>query len=93
MTFEGIDRDMLGEPYSASLPLAEALDPAADIVLAHSMADEPLPRDHGFPLRAIVPGMIGVSAEPPPLNPSTLPALSPPACASSLPRLTGRPAR
>ncbi|KXX81057.1 Sulfite oxidase, mitochondrial [Madurella mycetomatis] len=46
------------EAYGASIPLAKAIDPRGDVLLAFSMNGEPLPRDHGFPLRAVVPGHV-----------------------------------
>ncbi|KAH7324364.1 Oxidoreductase, molybdopterin-binding domain-containing protein [Stachybotrys elegans] len=46
------------EAYSASIPIKKAVDPQGDVLLAYSMNGEPLPRDHGFPLRAIVPGHV-----------------------------------
>ncbi|EOO02397.1 putative sulfite oxidase protein [Phaeoacremonium minimum UCRPA7] len=46
------------EAYGASIPLATALDPRNDVLLAFSMNGKPLPRDHGFPLRAVVPGHV-----------------------------------
>jgi sulfite oxidase len=46
------------EAYGASIPIKKAIDPQGDVLLAYSMNDEPLPRDHGFPLRAIVPGHV-----------------------------------
>lgn len=46
------------EAYGASIPIKKAIDPQGDVLLAYSMNDQPLPRDHGFPLRAIVPGHV-----------------------------------
>ncbi|WP_405984326.1 sulfite oxidase [Streptomyces sp. NBC_00872] len=40
------------------LPPAKALD---DVILAYEMNGEPLPADHGFPVRLIVPSWVGVS--------------------------------
>ena len=46
------------EAYGASIPLSTALDPRADVLLAFGMNGAPLPRDHGYPLRAVVPGHV-----------------------------------
>ncbi len=43
------------EAYGSSIPLHVALDPRADVLLAFGMNGRPLPRDHGYPLRAVVP--------------------------------------
>ena len=40
--------------YSRSIPIEKALHP--DTLIAHQMNGEKLPVNHGFPLRAIVPG-------------------------------------
>ena len=45
--------------YGTSIPLAVALDPTADVLLAYEHNGEALTPDHGFPLRALVPGYIG----------------------------------
>ncbi|XP_011301327.1 sulfite oxidase [Fopius arisanus] len=58
--FEGLDLDPSGVPFGASIPIRRALDPKADVILAYEMNGEPLPRDHGFPVRVIVPGVVGV---------------------------------
>lgn len=57
--FEGRDLDAGGEPYGASIPLATALDPRKDVLLAYEMNGGELPRDHGHPLRVVVPGTVG----------------------------------
>ncbi|KAI1440531.1 Oxidoreductase, molybdopterin-binding domain-containing protein [Annulohypoxylon stygium] len=46
------------EAYGASIPISTILDPMGDVLLAFKMNDEPLPRDHGFPVRVIVPGHV-----------------------------------
>lgn len=44
----------------ASIPSVKALDELGDCVLAWEMNGEPIPPEHGFPLRVIVPGVVGV---------------------------------
>lgn len=46
------------EAYGASIPLPTALDPRGDVLLAFGMNGKPLPRDHGFPLRSVIPGHV-----------------------------------
>jgi len=46
------------EAYGSSIPLPKALDPRGDVLLAFGMNGQPLPRDHGFPLRSVVPGTV-----------------------------------
>ena len=50
-TFEGQDE------YFATVPLDRALDERS--LLVHQMNGEPLPPEHGFPLRALLPGVYG----------------------------------
>lgn len=58
--FEALDKNPLtGECYGASIPIEKALDPLGDCLLAYNMNGTELPRDHGYPLRAIVPGTVG----------------------------------
>jgi DMSO/TMAO reductase YedYZ molybdopterin-dependent catalytic subunit len=45
--------------FVRSIPLEKALD---DVLLAHSMNGVPLPKRHGAPLRAIVPGWFGMAS-------------------------------
>ncbi|MDE2678972.1 MAG: sulfite oxidase [Gemmatimonadota bacterium] len=46
--------------WARPMPLAKALDP--DTILALTMNGEPLPPDHGFPVRVVVPGWVGSSS-------------------------------
>ena len=47
------------EFYGGSIPLERALRASADVVLALRMNGEPLTRNHGFPVRVVVPGALG----------------------------------
>jgi sulfite oxidase len=48
------------EGMRASIPIHKALSEAGDVLLAWEMNGAPLSREHGAPLRAIVPGHVGV---------------------------------
>lgn len=54
--FTGSDIDATGVNFSTSIPLDQALNPNGRILLATHMNGNPLPPDHGYPLRVIVPG-------------------------------------
>ncbi|MGN7967048.1 molybdopterin-dependent oxidoreductase [Microbacterium sp. 22179] len=45
--------------YTASTPLASLTDDNLDAILAVAMNGEPLPLEHGFPVRMVVPGLYG----------------------------------
>ena len=60
--FTGADRGIEGgveQNFQRSLPLAEAL--AAGVTLAYEMNGQPLPPQHGFPVRLVVPGWYGMT--------------------------------
>jgi sulfite oxidase len=44
----------------ASIPIEKALSPFGDVLLAWEMNGEPLPAEHGAPVRLIAPGVVGV---------------------------------
>jgi len=45
--------------YGTSIPLARAMNPAYDVLIAYEANGEQLQPDHGFPVRLIIPGYIG----------------------------------
>ncbi|KAK5816451.1 Oxidoreductase, molybdopterin-binding domain-containing protein [Linnemannia elongata] len=59
VSFEADDHVHEDVCYGSSIPLRKAMDPAGDVILAYEMNGKALSRDHGFPLRVIVPGFIG----------------------------------
>jgi sulfite oxidase len=44
----------------ASIGIEKAMNPYGDCIIAYEMNGEPLPRDHGYPVRAVVPGYAAV---------------------------------
>lgn len=46
--------------YTRSIPRAKVLD--GDTLLVYEMNGEPLPREHGFPVRLVVPGWYGMDS-------------------------------
>lgn len=53
----GLDTESPEQGFRRPIPVAKAVDP--DTLLAYRMNGAVLPRDHGFPLRAVVPGWVG----------------------------------
>ena len=49
----------LDKPYDASIPVEKAVSRQGDVLLAYEMNGQPLPREHGFPIRVLVPGHLG----------------------------------
>lgn len=56
----GLDADFQGKHYEVSVPIEVALDPHNEVTLCYEMNGEDLPAVHGYPLRLVVPGFIGV---------------------------------
>ncbi|MES1906836.1 MAG: hypothetical protein MHM6MM_000065 [Cercozoa sp. M6MM] len=54
-----VDANDASECFRVSVPLDKVLALKGDVLLATHMNGAALPRDHGFPLRAIVPGFVG----------------------------------
>jgi len=57
--FHGLDTGVDGVSYAASVPADIVLDPRQDVLLAYEMNGAPISRDHGAPLRVVVPGIVG----------------------------------
>ena len=53
----GLDSESPEEGFRYVLPVEKAMH--ADTLLAYALNGETLPKDHGFPLRALVPGWVG----------------------------------
>jgi DMSO/TMAO reductase YedYZ molybdopterin-dependent catalytic subunit len=65
IVFRGADQGSVGEtagpiPFERSLPVADAVHSGS--LLAYAMNGEPLPLEHGHPLRLIVPGWYAVAS-------------------------------
>jgi sulfite oxidase len=56
--FEGLDHDLTTN-YGASIPMEKAIGRTGDVILAFKMNGEELSADHGYPVRVIVPGIVG----------------------------------
>lgn len=62
LVFEGLDAGIEGgvkQSYARSLSTADAL--SDDVLLAYAMNGQPLPPQHGYPLRLVVPGWYGMT--------------------------------
>ncbi|XP_044757675.1 sulfite oxidase, mitochondrial-like isoform X2 [Coccinella septempunctata] len=57
--FDGMDTDFRGDFFSMSIPLWKAVDKRGDVIIAYEMNGAPIPVDHGFPVRSLVPGFAG----------------------------------
>jgi sulfane dehydrogenase subunit SoxC len=62
VVFGALDRGIEGgveQTYERSLPVAEAM--RQEVLLAYEMNGRPLPPQHGYPLRLVVPGWYGMA--------------------------------
>lgn len=53
----GLDEEAPEEGFRRPMSIEKALDP--NTLLAYTMNGDELPRDHGFPIRAVLPGWVG----------------------------------
>ena len=63
IVFTGLDRGLEGgeaQNYQRSLSISEAL--RDEVMLAYEMNGEPLPPQHGYPMRLLVPGWYGMTS-------------------------------
>lgn len=67
--FTGLDTGIQGPPDSAevqhfqrSLTVEYAMNPANDVLLCYEINGLPLPPQHGFPVRLLVPGWLGMAS-------------------------------
>ena len=56
----GLDTESPEEGFRRVIPVEKAMHP--DTLLAYTLNGEDLPRDHGYPVRALVPGWVGSSS-------------------------------
>ncbi|ETK73409.1 hypothetical protein L917_19382 [Phytophthora nicotianae] len=57
--FEALDTDKQGRAFGSSISAATAMDRDAGVLLAYEMNGARIPKEHGFPLRVVVPGTTG----------------------------------
>uniref|UniRef100_A0A1I7VJP0 sulfite oxidase n=1 Tax=Loa loa TaxID=7209 RepID=A0A1I7VJP0_LOALO len=55
--FRGADMDSEGNNYETSITFEKAMQD--EVIIAYEMNDEEIPRDHGYPMRLIAPGIVG----------------------------------
>ena len=63
VAFAGLDHGVEGDEeqrFERSLPLTDAMRP--DVLLAYELNGAPLPPQHGFPVRLVVPGWYGMAS-------------------------------
>ena len=59
VTFYGYDTDLSTLHYAMSTPIEHVMNKSNDCLLAFEMNGQPLPKDHGHPIRVLLPGIAG----------------------------------
>ena len=57
---ESMDVDVQGKNFQISIPMDMVIDPLNEVILAYEMNGTDIPIEHGYPLRLVVPGTVGV---------------------------------
>ena len=57
---EAWDVDVTGKHFEVSIPVDHVLDPLNEVIIAYEQNGKELDLDHGYPLRFVVPGAVGV---------------------------------
>ena len=57
---EGLDIDPITQTgYGSSIPVSKAVSNTDDVIVAYEMNGVDIPPDHGYPIRVVVPGIVG----------------------------------
>ena len=59
VTFYGLDTDLSCQHFAMSTPINHIMDKTNDCILAFEMNGKELPKDHGYPIRVLLPGIVG----------------------------------
>ena len=57
---EAWDTDVTGKHFEVSIPVEHVLDPLNEVIVAYEQNGKELDLDHGYPMRLVVPGAVGV---------------------------------
>jgi sulfite oxidase len=57
---KGMDKDFQGMNYDVSIPMESVFDSQNEVLLAYKYNNNDIAFEHGYPLRLIIPGYVGV---------------------------------